>query len=295
MTVGMFIFRIIKGELHIKFFFYKTASIFYNNLIYTIKLLLNAMKSKISVLFALSITLIVIIFNSGCLESDENPPQLGDYAKSYLQDSKYKRVIIEIDYVEDYRPSAQAQDILRNRIDRYCDKTEETVIFQDAISTSQTQYTDDDITNLEERHRTYDKTSSDIVIYILYLNGEYSKNDNVLGLAYGPSSMAIFKEKIDSISIPVWAINQVDSTDYEASVLVHELGHLLALVNINYNSERNHESVYQHHCVHEECVMYHSVESASIVNLVTQESPKPPSDFCNDCKDDLSKLKSDHY
>ena len=252
------------------------------------------MNSKVKIFFTLSIMLILILINSGCLES-ESPPSLGDFAKSYLQGGKYKRIIIEIDYVEGHRPSAQALDILRNRINLYCDKPDGEVIFQDAITTSQSQYTDDDIRDLEDKHRNYDKTSSDIVIYVLYLDGEYKKDSNVLGIAYGPSSIAIFKEKIDSIAIPVWAINLVDSTDYESSVLVHEFGHLLALVNIIYKSERKHESAYQHHCIHEECVMYHSVESASIKNLVTQENPKPPSDFCNDCKDDLSKLKSGHY
>jgi predicted Zn-dependent protease len=252
------------------------------------------MNSKFKIFFTLSMMLVLILINSGCIES-ESPPSLGDFAKSYLQGGKYKRIIIEIDYVEGSRPSAQAQDTLRNRINRYCDKPEGEVIFQDAITASQSQYTDDDIKNLEDTHRTYDKTSSDIVIYVLYLDGQYKKDNNVLGIAYGPSSIAIFKEKIDSIAIPVWAINQLDSTDYEASVLVHEFGHLLALVNINYDSERSHESTYQHHCTHKECVMYHSIESASIKNLVTQEDPKPPSDFYNDCKDDISKLKSGHY
>ncbi len=252
------------------------------------------MNMKWATLSILSLLVLTVGANSGCLES-ESPPSLGDFAKSYLQGGKYKRIIIEIDYVEGYRPSAQAQDILRNRINLYCDKPDGEVIFQDAITTSQSQYTDEDILDIEDKHRTYDKTSSDIVIYVLYLDGEYKRDSNVLGIAYGPSSIAIFKEIIDSISIPVWAINLVDSTDYESSVLVHEFGHLLALVNINYDSERSHESTYQHHCIHEDCVMYHSVESASIKNLVTQENPKPPSDFCNDCKDDLAKLKSGHY
>jgi predicted Zn-dependent protease len=252
------------------------------------------MNKKWVALSILTLLVLTVAANSGCTES-ESEPRLGDYAKSYLQDSKYTRIIIEIDYAEGFKPSSHALETLRTRINQYCDKPGGEVVFDDGITTVKSQYTDDDIRNLEEEHRTYDKSSSDIVIYILYLDGEYKKDNNVLGIAYGASSIAVFKEKIDSISIPVWAINQVDSEDYEASVLVHEFGHLLALVNINYKSERKHESTNQHHCIHEECVMYHSVESASIINLVTQEDPKPPTDFFNDCKNDLSKLKSGHY
>jgi len=88
-----------------------------NNLIYTIELLLLAMKSRIKIIFTLSTMLVLILIHSGCLES-ESPPSLGDFAKSYLQGGKYKRIIIEIDYVEGHRPSAQAQDILRPNFNR---------------------------------------------------------------------------------------------------------------------------------------------------------------------------------
>ncbi len=236
---------------------------------------------------------IIVISNAGCFESD-NPPVLGDYAKHYLQDSKYTRLIVEIDYVDGYAPSNVALDTLESRIKSYCDK-EEVLILQKRFSTSKSSYSEDDIKNLEDEQRDYHNKGSDVVAYVLYLNGAYQKDDDVLGLAYGPSSIAIFKEKIDSINIPFWATSLVDHTDYEKSVLVHEFGHLLALVNIGYESEINHESSYTHHCVHDDCVMYHSVETVSIITLITQDEPIPPSDFCTDCRDDLSKLKSGVY
>ena len=236
---------------------------------------------------------ILVISNSGCFES-ENPPQLGDYAKFYLQGSKYTRLIIEIDYVEGYAPSSLALDTLESRINSYCDK-EEVLILQKRITTSKSSYSEDDIRNLEDEHRDYHWSGNDIVAYVLYLNGAYENNNDVLGIAYGASSIAIFKEKIDGIGIPFWARNLVDNTDYEKSVLMHEFGHLLALVNIGYESDRSHESSNKHHCVNDNCVMYHSIETVSIRNLITQDDPKPPSDFHIDCRDDLRGLKSGDY
>lgn len=251
------------------------------------------MNRKSKTVLIIVILQIMVISNAGCFESD-NPSVLGDYAKHYLQNTKYTRLIIEIDYVDGYAPSSMALDTLESRINSYCDK-QEVLILQKRFTTSKSSYSEDDIRNLEDEQRNYDKKDSDVVAYVLYLNGAFQKDDDVLGVAYGPSSIAIFKEKIDSISIPFWATNLVDQTDYEKSVLVHEFGHLLALVNIGYRSERNHESSYTHHCVHDECVMYHSVETVSIKTLITQEDPKPPSDFYIDCRDDLNKLKSDVY
>ncbi len=252
------------------------------------------MSGKYRTLLFVVLLLTVTLANTGCFEHETPPPVLGDYAKHYLQGSKYTRLIIEIDYVDGYAPSPQAMDNLRNRINSYCDK-QEVLILKKSFTTAQSTYSDEDIENLEEKHRDYRKSGKDIVAYILYLNGKYSKNENVLGVAYGASSIAIFKEKIDDISIPFWAVNLVDNTDYEKSVVVHEFGHLLALVSINYVSDRTHESANEHHCIHDECVMYYQIETVSISNLISQEDPEPPSDFYSDCKYDLNKIKSGEY
>ncbi|MCK5343984.1 MAG: hypothetical protein KAR20_11300, partial [Candidatus Heimdallarchaeota archaeon] len=96
-------------------------------------------------------------------------------------------------------------------------------------------------------------------------------------------------------SIPFWATNLVDSVDYEKSVVIHEFGHLLAMVNIGYQSDRNHEDTQGSHCINDDCVMYRSVETVSIGSLITQEDPKPPTDFDNDCRSDMANLKSDVF
>jgi hypothetical protein len=251
------------------------------------------MKRKATTVSIIVLLTITVIANTGCFESEE-PPVLGNYAKGYLQGSKYTRLIIEVDYVEGNAPSSKAMETLKARINSYCDK-QDVLILEKRITTSKSSYSDEDIRNLEDEHRNYQKSGSDIVAYVLYLNGQYSENEDVLGIAYGASSVAIFKEKIDNLNIPFWATTLVDHGDYEKAVLVHEFGHLLAMVNIGYESDRNHEGNYKHHCKYEECVMYHAIETVSILTLLSQENPEPPSDFCIDCQYDLGKLKSGGY
>lgn len=252
------------------------------------------MKRRIITLIAITILLFTVLASSGCFESQPPPKELGDFAKGFLQDTKYKRIIVEIDYVEGFPPTPEVLDLLKSRINFYCDK-DQILIFKDSIPKPASSYSLNDIKKLEDENRDYHKSKSDIVAYVLYLNGAYSDNNDVLGVAYGPSSIAIFKEKIYNINIPIWATNLVGQVDYEKSVVIHEFGHLLALVNIGYQSDRNHEDTQGSHCIDDNCVMYRSVETVSIGSLITQEDPKPPTDFDDDCRSDLSNLKSDVF
>jgi hypothetical protein len=252
------------------------------------------MKRNYLVLAVIFIMLTTVLASSGCFESPSETKVLGDYAKGYLQDKKYKRLVVEVDHVDGYHPTTVVLDTLRERINKYCDK-EDPLIFKDAIPKSQSSYSLDDIKKLENEHRDYEKSGSDIVAYFLYLNGFYSEDSNVLGIAYGPSSIAIFKEKIDDIDIPPGAEFFIDNSDYEESVVIHEFGHLLAMVNIGYESDRDHEDMQGNHCKFDDCVMYYAIETVSIYDLITQEDPKPPSDFGEHCRHDLANLKSDAF
>lgn len=252
------------------------------------------MNRELTATSAVILIISVCLASSGCFESEEKPEVLGDYAKYYLQGSKYTNIIIEIDYVEGYAPSPQALSCLRNTINQFCDK-QNVQEEKKGFSSSESSYSDEDIRNLEDEHRDRQKSGDSIVLYILYLNGKYSKDEDVLGVAYGPSSIVIFKERIYEIEIPWWAASFIDHTDYEKSVVVHEFGHLLALVNIGYISDRTHESSYEHHCIHEECVMYYAIETMSILDLISREDPEPPYEFCSDCQHDLGKIKSGEY
>ena len=137
---------------------------------------------------------------------------------------------------------------------------------------------------IENNQRTQSKSGNKFVIHILYLNGEYEDNDQTLGLAYSGSSFALFKEKIEDSAFLL-----ISSTDIEKSVIVHEFGHLLGLVNNGYQSPHNHEdSQHPHHSDNDESVMYWAIESQDIGNQIDGE---PPNNFDSDDLDDLRLMK----
>jgi predicted Zn-dependent protease len=253
-----------------------------------------SMKRNYLVLTVLFMMLAASLASSGCMDSPSEPKVLGGNAKGYLQDKKYKRIVVEVDYVDGFPPTTSVTDTLKNRLNHYCDK-DDILIFPENIPKAQSSYSLDDIKALEKEHRDYRTYKKDIVAYVLYLNGFYSEDSNVLGLAYSPTSIAIFKEKIDDIDIPQFAEYFIDSSDYEESVVIHEFGHLLALVNIGYESDRDHADSGGNHCKFDDCVMYYAIETVSIYDLITQEDPKPPSDFGEHCRHDLTNLKNDNF
>lgn len=254
------------------------------------------MKLKFFILIAFAILISAILiayFVLSPIIKIEND-KVGDLAKDFLKDN-YAHVLIEIDYVKGYSADDSSLSTLEERVKTYTKKTV-SIKKDDEFAKEKDTYSIEDIINLEKKHRNNFNKEKTIVLYIIYLNGEY-KEENVLGIAYSSSSFAIFKEKINNIKIPLWArLLGVDNSDFEKSVLVHEFGHILALVNINYKSDFDHEDKENpNHCKNESCVMYYAIESSPesyISNYINTGNPEPPNDYCNYCKNDLEKIRS---
>jgi predicted Zn-dependent protease len=266
-----------------------------DKLIYNIQNIMLSMKRNYLVLTVLFMMLAASLASSGCMDSPSEPKVMGGNAKGYLQDKKYKRIVVEVDYVDGFHPDSGVLDTLKNRIGTYCDKDKTFIFKDDNFPKSRSSYSLEDIKELEKEYRDYYTMGKDIVAFVLYLNGVYSEDSNVLGLAYSPTSFAIFKEKINDIDIPPGVERFIDSSDYEESVVIHEFGHLLALVNIGYQSDRDHADPGGNHCKFDDCVMFYAIETVSIYDLVTHEDPKPPSDFGEHCRHDLANLKNDNF
>ena len=79
----------------------------------------------------------------------------------------------------------------------------------------------------------------------------------------------------------------------EKATLVHEVGHLLALVNITYRSPRDHhDEENQGHSTNVNSVMYHAVDTVGVFTLFRGMNRQPPTDFDADDRADLADLKS---
>jgi hypothetical protein len=259
--------------------------------------------------------IIALCISQGCLEWFIREPAalrkepVGTLATAYLQGNVYKQLVIEVDWVDGappYQDPVGANDpleILESRIRSYCNKSDiEVFVAADIlpICSMESTYTLSTISKLEDDNRQYYRSNDIAVIYIIYLNGTFSDDENKLGIAYSASSIAIFKSQILAITdtILATATNEAVRT-IESAVLIHELGHLLGLVNLIYDSKFEHEAV-----THvgpadcnttgnqnlPACVMYPTIDHTAVIEIY-KRTGTVVTDFCSYCKADLEALR----
>ena len=147
---------------------------------------------------------------------------------------------------------------------------------------------------LERAHRSMYAQGNQAVLYMLYLDGGFERDNSEtssLGAAYRGSSVVMFKGNLKAASKQ----SSLDLTkpplkEVEEAVLVHELGHVLGLVNHGTAMVRPHEDRdHPGHSSNDASVMYWAVESSAIGAILGQY---PPDDFDSDDKADLQAARN---
>lgn len=210
---------------------------------------------------------LLTLFFIACTNPSSNGPGPGDFAREYLSESTYTSLLIEIQPVTGYSPTAGAQTALQNFLQGLLNKSGGiTIQVNTAIaSPGKTSYSLSDIKSLESAHRTVFNTGSQASAFILFVDGTYSGNTSsqVLGQAHGPTSIVIYQKSIQSLS---GGIGQPTRQVLETTVLEHEFGHLLGLVSIGSPTQSAHLDVHHGaHCTNTNCLMYWSVDTSNFV------------------------------
>lgn len=208
--------------------------------------------------------------------------QTHEYSQMYLEDEPYTDLVVEYDYVAGHRPNQTAMDVLEKRIGEYTDKEEIVSKRDDMISWQSPSYDRNDISELKDAYMDSERHDDTIPIHVIYLNGVWEETPNVLGLSKRPYNIIVFQEVIEAFANET----NLETPDIEASVLVHEFGHLLSLVGNGYESDHQTEDSY--HCNEEagDCVMAETVEFKNH----TDQGP-PPTHFCELCEEDLEYIR----
>jgi hypothetical protein len=142
------------------------------------------------------------------------------------------------------------------------------------------------IQDFERRHRQHSNTSEAAVLHMSFIGGQPSQGD-AIGIAYTASSMVVFAERIrNATSGPL----PPTAAQVERSVTLHEVGHLLALVNLTYQSPRDHEDPdHPGHSRNPDSVMFWAVDS---LNDLLRLRAAPPTEFAAEDLADLEDLKN---
>ena len=236
----------------------------------------NCMKTKtfIAALLLVSISACKkeTTFTNNPNADDLHNKPVGYSANQLLSAGTYKSVKVEVQYMAGYAPDAAALNHLQNVLNGHLNKPAGISIVTKEISASSSQTLSiDQVRAIEEQNRTVFTSGDQLGVYFLYTNGNFTDN-NVLGVAYRNTSMVLFGKKIHDNS---GGIGQASRTKLEATVLEHEFGHILGLVDIGSPMQTNHkDAAHGNHCNNSDCLMYYAAETTDILGfLITGNIP----------------------
>lgn len=248
-------------------------------------------RSLVGVLLA---SLLVTVPMAGCLDeiseaiSGESWGVVGGLTLACLRSDTYSKMVVEIDYAPGYAPESSTISLLKERLEQVCDKPDGISMDLNEYVFSETSSWDANLVR-SVAHDTMDKSpmsGSTLRWHVIMPQGSYS-DDSVLGVAVDASTIALFGDSIDEAN---GLFNRPSSEEVENSVMVHEFGHLLGLVNLVYTSPADHEDdEHPGHSNNEDSVMYWAVESQSLGAFFSGDLP---SEFDSDDLADLEGMKS---
>lgn len=183
----------------------------------------------------------------------------GSAAKDFLTANTYTSLIIEISYMPGYAPDPNAVEELKTFLNSYTNKPVGiTVITKQIPTNSAALMTINDITALEKNVRSVFSDGNTLTAHVLIVDAEYDK-EKILGISYYNTSMCIFGKTVYKNS---GGVGQVSRLQLLSSLLKHEFGHLLGLVNQGTPMVTDHADVANAgHCNNRNCLMYYQIST----------------------------------
>lgn len=210
----------------------------------------------------------------------------GGLTLACLQDDAYTSMVIEIDYEAGYKPMTSSTDMLVDRLESVCDKPGGISIdFTEVDFGHSGDWSANDVREEAWDNKDNSPREGSILTWqIIFPSGTYA-DSSVLGVAVDASTVALFGDSIQTANGP---FNRPSVEDVENSVIVHEVGHLLGLVNLVYQSPADHEDEdNKGHSNNDDSVMYWAIESADLANFIFGTLPN---DFDDDDLADLAGM-----
>nr|WP_294859276.1 membrane metalloprotease [uncultured Fluviicola sp.] len=249
------------------------------------------MKRSISFFFLI----FVLAVSLGCKKDSKrriekfHRQDVGYSAFGILSDKDYKSLTVEIIYMTGFKPTDLAIEHLKELISAQCNKPDGVrFVFREISPQGNSNYSVDDAVSIENEYRQEFTYRKDLAICFLFLDGPSSDDQGsamVLGQAYYNTSMVIYEKSLQDNS---GGFGEPELYKLETTVINHEFGHILGLVNNGTEMYNAHQDTANgSHCIHSDCLMYWEAETGSLFSNLIGNSPIPT--FDQDCLKDLKE------
>lgn len=194
----------------------------------------------------------------------------------YIRSDVSSQLILEIDSVPGFEPRAAAEGNVLGQLDQLLDKPGGISAVHDGALVSKGEdhaWTDEELFQLADETFDLAVDESTIKMHILFVDGHSARNTGsgvILGLAWANTHLVMFKQSIEEICAgpltpPLLRDALCESAEF--SIWLHEVGHVIGLVNTGLSMAKDHQDV-EHggHDVSDQCVMYWAYEGDAVVN-----------------------------
>ncbi|MBA3663282.1 MAG: hypothetical protein H0W61_03615 [Bacteroidetes bacterium] len=234
------------------------------------------------------LTLVLILLSTficGCKKKTDPAATPGSAISSidYLSSSIYQKLEVQIVYDKGYPPSPETIASIKTFLESKINKPAGITITQKEIQgPSTSRITLENLRNIESLNRSFISNGGTLSMFIYLTNAEYEEPQSdykTLGVQYGPGGIALFGKSLHNSA---GGIGQPSYHVLESSVVLHELGHVVGLVNTGTKMVTAHmDAAHGHHCNNKECLMYFAVETSDIVSNILGGTVPPLDVNCN--------------
>jgi len=223
-------------------------------------------------------------------------PGGGNSPRDYASNATYKSWVIEVDHSNGATPDGSVLDFVKGRLNSIVKKDSIEFRQDETLSTdSSHSWGDNEVLSFAKAHAGLSTGGSQVVTHLLFLTGHSAHDDSngkILGITFDHATIVIFSDSVAASCDPgvLPLLSSCSANDYFRSVVTHEFGHALGLVDNGAPMVTPHEDAdHRGHSNDKSSVMYWAVESSN--GLPVFGGSPPPTDFDNDDRADLRALQ----